>query len=92
MTHATEAPWIKRRGPLGGGARGSRPPDRVKDQPRLSGIGPGSDFRENLWNKLWDEALLDGADLTESLSQMNAGNVQPALTFDEKREERRSRR
>jgi hypothetical protein len=40
MTHATEAPWIKRRGPLGGGARGSRPLDRVKDQPRLSGIAP----------------------------------------------------
>jgi hypothetical protein len=45
----------------------------------------------NLWNRLQDEALLDRDDLTESLSQMNAGNVRPALTFDEERKDRRNR-
>ena len=58
----------------------------------LRTAGQDRDFREMLWNRLHDEALLDRADLTESLSQMNAGNVRPALTFDEERKERRKRR
>jgi hypothetical protein len=58
----------------------------------LRAAGQDRDFRDNLWNKLQDEAVLDRADLAESLSQMNAGNMRPALTFDEEREERRNRR
>src|SRR5580692_7793703 len=58
----------------------------------LRAAGQDRDFREMLWNRLHDEALLDRADLAESLSQMNAGNVRPALTFDEERKERRKRR
>jgi hypothetical protein len=58
----------------------------------LRAVGQDRDFRDNLWNKLRDEALLDRADLAESLSQMNAGNVRPALTFDEERRRRRNRR
>ena len=53
--------------------------------------GQDRNFRDNLWNRLRDEALLDRADITESLSQMNAGNVRPALTFDDERKERRNR-
>ncbi|MGH3167194.1 MAG: hypothetical protein ACRDN0_15055, partial [Trebonia sp.] len=52
----------------------------------LQAAGQDRDFRDNLWNRLQDEALLDRADLAESLSEMNAGNVRrPALTFDEER-------
>lgn len=58
----------------------------------LRAAGQDRDFRDILWNKLRDEALLDRTDLAESLSQMNAGNVRPALTFDEERKERRKRR
>jgi hypothetical protein len=58
----------------------------------LRAAGQDRDFRDSLWNKLRDEALLDRADLAESLSQMNAGNVRPALTSDEERKERRNRR
>lgn len=42
--------------------------------PRVSGCRD-RDFRDDLWNKLLDEALLVWADLAESLTQMNAGNV-----------------
>ena len=45
-----------------------------------------------LWNRLHDEALLAREDLAESLSQINAGNVRPALTFDEESEVRHKRR
>ena len=58
----------------------------------LRAAGQDRDFRDSLWNKLRDEALLDRADLAESLSQMNAGNVYPALTHDEEREELHNRR
>jgi len=58
----------------------------------LRAAGQNRDFRDALWNKLRDEALLDRSDLAESLSQMNAGNVRPALTFDEERKARRKRR
>jgi len=58
----------------------------------LRAAGQDRDFRDNLWNKLRDEALLDRTDLRESLSQMNAGNVRPARTSDEERKERRNRR
>jgi hypothetical protein len=58
----------------------------------LRAAGQDRDFRDNLWIRLQDEALLDRADLTESLAQMNAGNVRPALTSDEERKGRRSRR
>jgi hypothetical protein len=51
----------------------------------LRAAGQDRDFRDDLWNKLRDEALPDRADLTESVSQMNTGNVRPALTFDEER-------
>jgi len=52
----------------------------------LRAAGQDRDFRDNLWNRLQDEALLDRADLAESLSQMNAGNVRAALTSDEESE------
>jgi DNA-binding transcriptional MerR regulator len=58
----------------------------------LRAAGQDRDFRDNLWNRLQDEALLDREDLTESLSEMNAGNVRPALTSDEERKARRNRR
>jgi hypothetical protein len=58
----------------------------------LRAAGQDRDFREMLWNRLQDEALLDRTDLAESLAQMNAGNVRPALTYDEERKERRKRR
>jgi hypothetical protein len=58
----------------------------------LRAAGQDRDFRENLWNKLRDEALLDREDLAESLSQMNAGNVRSALTSVEERKVRRNRR
>lgn len=58
----------------------------------LRAAGQDRDFREMLWNRLQDQALLDRADLAESLSQMNAGKVRPALTLDEERKERRKRR
>jgi hypothetical protein len=58
----------------------------------LRAAGQDRDFRDNLWNKLRDEALLDRTDLAETLAQMNAGNVRPARTSDEKRKERRNRR
>jgi hypothetical protein len=54
----------------------------------LRAAGQDRDFRDNLWNRLQDEALLDRADLAESLSEMNAGNVRPALTSDEERKGR----
>jgi len=58
----------------------------------LRAAGQDRDFRDNLWNRLRDEALLDRDDLAESLSQLKAGNVRPALTFDEERKVRRNRR
>jgi hypothetical protein len=58
----------------------------------LRAAGQDRDFRDNLWNRLRDEALLDRADLAESRSQMNAGNVRPALTFKEERDERNKSR
>jgi DNA-binding transcriptional MerR regulator len=58
----------------------------------LRAAGQDRDFRDNLWNRLQDEALLDRADLAESLSELNAGNVRPALTLDEERKRRRNRR
>jgi hypothetical protein len=58
----------------------------------LRAAGQDRDFRDNLWNRLQDEALLDRADLTESLSELNAGNVRPALTSDEERRGHRNRR
>ena len=58
----------------------------------LRTAGQNRAFRDNLWNRLQDEALLDRADLAESLSEMNAGNVRPALTSDEERKGRRNRR
>jgi hypothetical protein len=58
----------------------------------LRAAGQDRDFRDSLWNRLRDEALLDRADLAESLSQMNTGNVHPALTLDEERKEVRKRR
>jgi DNA-binding transcriptional MerR regulator len=58
----------------------------------LRAAGQDRDFREMLWNRLQDEALLDRNDLAESVSQMNAGKVRPALTLDEERKERRRRR
>src|ERR1700727_2522353 len=58
----------------------------------LRAAGQDRDFRDNLWNKLRDEALLDRADLAESLSQMNAGDVRPALTSAEEHGKRRNRR
>jgi DNA-binding transcriptional MerR regulator len=57
----------------------------------LRAAGQDRDFRENLWNRLQDEALLDREDLAESLSEMNAGNLRPALTSDEERKARRNR-
>jgi DNA-binding transcriptional MerR regulator len=58
----------------------------------LRAAGQDRDFRDNLWNRLQDEALLDREDLAESQSEMNAGNVRPALTSDEERKARRNRR
>jgi hypothetical protein len=58
----------------------------------LRAAGQDRDFRDNLWIRLQDEALLDRADLAESLAQMNASNVRPALTSDEERKGRRGRR
>lgn len=58
----------------------------------LRAVGQDRDFRDTLWNRLRDEALLDRTDLAESLFQMDAGNVRPALTSDEERKERRNRR
>jgi hypothetical protein len=58
----------------------------------LRTAGQDRDFRDNLWNRLQDEALLDRADLAEILSEMNAGNVRPALTSDKERKGRRNRR
>ena len=58
----------------------------------LRAAGQDRDFRDNLWNRLQDEALLDRADLAESLSELNAGNVRPALTLDEEHKRRRNRR
>ena len=58
----------------------------------LRAAGQDRDFRDNLWSRLQDEALLDRADLAESLSEMNAGNVRPALTSDEERKGRHNYR
>jgi hypothetical protein len=58
----------------------------------LRAAGQDRDFRDNLWNRLNDAALLDRTDLAESLAQMNVGNVRPALTLDEERKNRRNRR
>jgi len=57
----------------------------------LRAAGQDRDFRDNLWSRLQDEALLDREDLTESLQQMRSGNVRPALTYDEEREMRHNR-
>jgi DNA-binding transcriptional MerR regulator len=54
----------------------------------LRSAGQDRDFRDNLWNRLQDEALRDRADLAESLAEMNAGNLRPALTSDEERKGR----
>jgi DNA-binding transcriptional MerR regulator len=82
-------------------SRGVRP-RRLLDAERLHTVlrflddlraaGQDRDFRDDLWIRLQDEALLDRADLAESLAQMNAGSVRPALTSDEERKERRNRR
>ena len=58
----------------------------------LRAAGQDRDFRDMLWNRLQDEALLDRADLAESLAQADSGNVHSALTLDEERKERRKRR
>jgi hypothetical protein len=58
----------------------------------LRAAGQDRDFRDNLWHKLTDESLLDREDLAESVAQMEAGNVRPALTLDEERKKRRNRR
>jgi hypothetical protein len=58
----------------------------------LRDAGQDRDFRDNLLNRLRDEALLDRADLAESIAQMRSGNVRPALTLAEEREERANRR
>ena len=58
----------------------------------LRAAGQDRDFRDNLWNRLQDEALLDRADLMQSLSEMKEGNVRPALTSDEQRKSRTNRR
>ena len=58
----------------------------------LRTAGQNRDFRDNLWNRLQDEALLDRADLAESLSEMNAGNVRPALAGAAKRRARKAAR
>lgn len=58
----------------------------------LRAAGQNRDFRDNLWHKLSDEALIDRADLTESIAQMAAGDVRTALTLDEERKRRRNRR
>jgi hypothetical protein len=58
----------------------------------LRAAGQDRDFRDSLWRKLGDEALLDRAGLQESIGQMEAGNVRPALTLDEERKKRRNRR
>jgi hypothetical protein len=58
----------------------------------LRTAGQDRDFRDNLWHRLQDEALLDRADLTVSVAQMSVGNVRPALTLAEERKERCNRR
>ena len=58
----------------------------------LRAAGQDRDFRDNLWNRLQDRALLDRADLAESLSEMNAGNVRPALAGAAKRRARKAAR
>jgi hypothetical protein len=58
----------------------------------LRAAGQDRDFRDDLWNRLQDEALLDRADLEQSVAEMNAGNLRPALTSDEERKGRRNRR
>jgi len=58
----------------------------------LRAAGQDRDFREDLWNRLQDSALLDRADLAESMSELKAGNVRPALTSEEERKRRRNRR
>lgn len=45
----------------------------------LREAGQSQDMREGLWHRLSDEALLDRDDLAESLEQMAAGEVVPAL-------------
>lgn len=56
----------------------------------LRAAGQDRDFRNNLWAKLSDAPLLDRADLAESVAQMQAGNVRPALTLAEERKNRRA--
>jgi hypothetical protein len=79
-------------------SRGVRP-RRLLDAERLHTVlrflddlraaGQDRDFRANLWIRLQDKALLDRADMAESLAQMNGGNARPAFTSDEERKRRR---
>lgn len=45
--------------------------------------GHEPDFREKLWCRLRDEALLDRDDLAQSLDQMAVGEVVPAVLLEE---------
>ncbi len=49
----------------------------------LRAAGRDRDLRESIWHRLQDDALLDREDLAESLAQMRAGQVAPALTAAE---------
>jgi DNA-binding transcriptional MerR regulator len=55
----------------------------------LRARGRDRDLLTILWQRLQDQALLDRDDLTESLEQMRAGRVAPALTLEEERAARR---
>jgi hypothetical protein len=54
----------------------------------LRAHGQDRDLRATLWRRLADEALLDRDDLAESLAEMRAGSVAPALTLDEEQSRR----
>lgn len=49
----------------------------------LRASGQSRDLRTSLWHMLQDSALLDRDDLAESLGQLRAGNLRPALTSEE---------
>jgi hypothetical protein len=51
--------------------------------------GQERDLLASLWRRLQDEALIDREDLQDSLEQMRAGRVTPALTREEERAARR---
>jgi hypothetical protein len=55
---------------------------RLLDDLRKHGQSRG--FRETLWSRLHDDALLSRPDLAESLEQMRAGELIPARTLEEK--------